>query len=204
MKIKNLGKRIGDMSDLPEELRSQISAGRSGNKDSYIIEIIRDLNGYASINEILAHLYHNHEIVEKRANLSNKIYRMVKTAAIFPVEKRRGVYTVSEEMAASISAADAGTRLGDLENMPDELKKQIGAGARGGKDYAVIQVINDLYDGVANIDEIMVGLFRKHGFVEKKPNIANRIYRMVRDGKIYSAKDRRGFYTTKKKFSEGF
>lgn len=201
MVLDKIGKRFSDLSDLPEELKQQLTGLRGSSKEQAIVAVIQKLDGYASINEMIAHLYYDHKISEKRPNLSNKIYRMVKDGVLFPVEQRRGVYASDEAISKSIDASNAGTRLGKVKTLPKELADQINAKSRSGKDALLIDVINDL-DGAANMDEIIIYLYREHNIIEKKANLANRVYRMIRDGRLFSIEGKRGVYTTKENLSK--
>jgi len=41
-----------------------------------------------------------------------------------------------------------------------------------------------MYDGVANVDEILVGLFRRTGEIYDRQPLANRLYRMGQAGHL--------------------
>lgn len=201
MGIEDVGNRLVDLSDIPEDLKKQLSASKVNRKEQAIIDVIELLGGYASINELLAHLYYQNKIVEKRSNLSNKIYRMIKDGDLYSVESSRGVYASDEKIAKTTDAKDAGTRLGDTNTLPKELKSIVIGKQRGGKDATVIDIIDTKLNGYANTDEIIILLFRLYNIREKKVNLANRIYRLIRDGRLYNVKGKRGVYTTKKELS---
>lgn len=91
-----------------------------------------------------------------------------------------------------------GRRMGNIEDLPEELKSELQACKTDALEDQIIHVINDLYKGMANIDEILVGLYRKFKSMQKRPFLISRLYRMMRSGVIFSVKKKKGVYTTKK------
>lgn len=72
-----------------------------------------------------------------------------------------------------------GSRFGDLGDLPEELLKQIPAARIGELDQQVIDVMRDMFEGVASVDEILVGLYRKTGAIHDRAKLAGKLYRMV-------------------------
>ena len=92
---------------------------------------------------------------------------------------------------------DLGRRLGNMADLPEELKSQLQAGRVGELEQDIIAVIDEMYSGVANVDEILVGLYRKQDKVHQRPYIANKLYRMVSAEQIVSVAKKKGVYRTK-------
>ena len=88
-----VGRRLGDLSDLPDALRRQLSTGKLDDLEEKIVHTLRErYDGIASLDEILVGLYRDFGyIAEDRRVLSNKIYRMAKAGHIERVAKRKGV-----------------------------------------------------------------------------------------------------------------
>ncbi len=97
-----------------------------------------------------------------------------------------------------------GRRLGDLGDLPEELRSQLQATKKDELENQIIQVLDELYQGMANIDEILVGLYRKYEVNQKRQFIANKLYRMTQDELIYSVKGKKGVYTSQKKLEDYF
>lgn len=97
--LKNVGRRLGDLSDLPEALRKQIAAAKLDDLEEKIIKTIRErFDGVANVDEIIVGLYRDHKyITEDRRQLANKLYRMQKVGLVESVPKRKGVYKVKKE-----------------------------------------------------------------------------------------------------------
>lgn len=87
--------RLGDLDDLPEELRSQIKISESDQLEIDIIEAIQTLDGVAAIDEIMVAIWHKTKVVQDRDFLSRKIYRMVQAKTIYSAEKK-GFYQLSD------------------------------------------------------------------------------------------------------------
>jgi hypothetical protein len=81
-----------DLSDLPEELLSQLSGKSQGASDP-LLQIIDDRGGTANLDEILIDLYRKHRQIGKRVLVQNKLYRLSKQGVVWGVPGRKGVYT---------------------------------------------------------------------------------------------------------------
>lgn len=99
--LKSVGRRLGDLSDLPEALRKQIASVKLDDLEEKIIKTIRErFGGIANVDEIIVGLYRDHEyITEDRRQLANKLYRMQKAGLIESVPKRKGIYKTPPEGA---------------------------------------------------------------------------------------------------------
>jgi hypothetical protein len=91
---------------------------------------------------------------------------------------------------------DLGRRLGNLDELPESLRSQLQVGKIGDQEREIIAVIREMYDGVANVDEILVGLFRRTSQIHERQQLANRLYRMGKAGHVTSVPKRKGVYRT--------
>ena len=89
-----------------------------------------------------------------------------------------------------------GRRVGALEDLPAKLRDQLQLGKVADLDQAVIDLIRDDLDGIANLDEILVGLYRKKGDVFERHFVSNKLYRMNKLGLIRSVQGKKGVYET--------
>ena len=94
--LKNAGRRLGDISDLPEALRRQLNASKMDDLEEKIIKTIRErYDGFASIDEVIVGLYRDFGYIsEDRKFIANKIYRMTKAQHLESVQKRKGIVKV--------------------------------------------------------------------------------------------------------------
>lgn len=100
---KDLGRRLGDLSKLPEALRKQIVSAKLDDLEEKILKTLRDrFAGIANLDELMVGLYHDHEyITEDRRKLANKLYRMQQAGLVESVPKRKGVYKLKESATAT-------------------------------------------------------------------------------------------------------
>jgi hypothetical protein len=94
--LKQAGRRLGDISDLPEALRKQITAPKMDDLEEKILKTIKErFGGVASVDEVMVGLYRDFGyITEDRKFLANKIYRMTKSSLLESVPKRKGIVRV--------------------------------------------------------------------------------------------------------------
>jgi hypothetical protein len=96
--LDKVGKRLGDLSDLPEALRKQLNTGKMGDLEEKILKTMRQrYDGIATIDEILVGLFRDFQYVtEDRRTLAGKLYRMTRAGHLEGVPKRKGVWKVKE------------------------------------------------------------------------------------------------------------
>ena len=92
--------------------------------------------------------------------------------------------------------ADLGRRVGNLDDLPPKLREHLQVGKLKDIERIIVDLIRETYDGVANVDEILVGLYRKTGEVYQRQPLANRLYRMAQAGHLSSVPKKRGVYRT--------
>jgi len=89
-----------------------------------------------------------------------------------------------------------GNRLGNLSDLPEELRSQLVSVQRDELEQKIIDAVGGEYGGVATIDEIMVALYRNTGEIHKREALATKIYRMTRKELLVSVPNRKGVYAT--------
>lgn len=95
--IQKVGKRLGDIADLPTVLRDQLR-GRSTTHgiDEQIMGIVRDFDGVAQVDEIMVALWRKHKVLtEDRRALANRLYRLTVRGQLRSVKGRKGVYEIA-------------------------------------------------------------------------------------------------------------
>ena len=93
--------------------------------------------------------------------------------------------------------SDLGKRVGDLTDLPEELRRQLQIGKISELEREIIDVLKDEYAGVANVDEILVGLYRRNGQIHQRQFLANKLYRMGMASQIVSVPRKKGVYRVK-------
>ncbi|MCK7612459.1 hypothetical protein [Roseibium sediminicola] len=111
--------RIGNLDELPEELRSQLKISESDQLEMDIVEVIRSLDSCAAIDEILVGLWRKTGKVEDRDFVARKLYRMTRANTINSVPKKKGYFTTNVDSNVKSS------ELIDLEEISAALKDQL-------------------------------------------------------------------------------
>lgn len=89
---------------------------------------------------------------------------------------------------------DLGKRLGNLAELPEALRSQIPAARLDKLETDILAVLEKVFEGVASVDEILVGLFRHTGEIFDRQKIANKLYRMSNSKLLESVQQKRGVY----------
>jgi hypothetical protein len=108
-----------------------------------------------------------------------------------------------ERLGADDNAADANgvastlprqLRLGDISDLPPSLRAELNISEADQSEQQIIEVIKG-FDGIAAVDEILVGLYRKYKVEGKRRQLGSKLYRMTRKNLIHSVPKRRGLYS---------
>lgn len=93
--LDKVGKRLGNTSDLPEELKNQLQATKTDELERQILDVLSGLEGVGNLDEVLVGLYRKYSVIQERQFLSNKLYRMAKTGHVKSVKGKKGVYQMA-------------------------------------------------------------------------------------------------------------
>ncbi len=117
-------------------------------------------------------------------------------------EKQRGRYVRWREHAAALEEyvrqhpldpdATAVDAL-DTSDLPPELLKQLSGGQSDKLDSQIITVLKAC-NGSADLDQMLIGLFRRFGIIQKRRFLQNKLWRMVRKGQIHRTENARGIF----------
>jgi hypothetical protein len=115
--------------------------------------------------------------------------------------KERGKLARWRKHATALEAyvrqqADGGTTpaldVSDTSGLPPELLKELSNVEADELETQIFAVIGAL-GGSADLDQLLIGLFRKYGTVHKRRFLQNKLWRMVRKGDLQKA-DQRGLF----------
>ncbi len=92
--MSDVGHRIGDVSDLPPELLSQLSIQKLDEVEQAVVNTLTSrYSGIATIDEILVGIYRDSGVLQTdRRKFANKLYRMQSARLIKSADGRKGVY----------------------------------------------------------------------------------------------------------------
>jgi len=99
---KPVPKTLGDISDLPEELLSELSAIKTDDLENQMFTIINACEDkQANIDTILVELYRRFNVIQKRTYLTNKLWRMTQKDGLLWAAEGKGYYTTLEPKVKS-------------------------------------------------------------------------------------------------------
>lgn len=88
-----------------------------------------------------------------------------------------------------------GSRLGNIDDLPEDLRKQIPEFTVDGIDEQVYRVLKEDLDGIGSLSEIMIALYRRFNISDKtRPEITDAIYRLIRKKMVKGIKGRKAIY----------
>lgn len=128
---KPLPQTLGDLSDLPPELVKELNVSKTDEMEDQIFTVINAYGGEADLDQILVGLFRKFAAVQKRRFVQNKLYKMIKSEMIWPVEGKKGVYASTKpsptqlpEIKASSFVIDTGDPEEDDISASSGLKRQ--------------------------------------------------------------------------------
>lgn len=107
-------------------------------------------------------------------------------------------YTRWHEHAAALEAfigqkADAKSQTLDTSDLPPELLKELSAGHADKLEGQIVEVMK-AQGGSADLDQLLIGLYRKSHVVQKRRFLQNKLWRMVRKGVLRKNREDRGTF----------
>lgn len=94
--INRLSLRPEDVNDLPDELIKELSISNTDKTEFLLMEIVEDIGGIASLDQILVALYRRTGEILKRTGLTSRLYRMAQKRLIFNVPNKKGIYSLHD------------------------------------------------------------------------------------------------------------
>lgn len=99
MMSDDIGKRFRDLDALPAELKSQLKRANTDELEDKVLEVIKSLNGSASIDEVMVEYYHHFKKILDRKQLAGKMFRMATKKLIFSIPKKKGIYSIKRPVS---------------------------------------------------------------------------------------------------------
>lgn len=96
-------------------------------------------------------------------------------------------------MKTIVDIKDVGNRIGDISDLPNELKKEI----RPRYTHWLLNKIRENLGGIITIDEALVIWYRKTKEIKKRTQMNGILYGFVRKGLLKQYKDKRGWFILK-------
>jgi hypothetical protein len=99
-----------------------------------------------------------------------------------------------EEFVRQQSSARPLLDAADISDLPPELLKEL-SGTHGDPLERQIIAVLEAHGGSADLDQLLIGLFRKFQVVQKRRFLQNKLWRMVRKGQIQKTKEARNQFS---------
>jgi len=81
----------------------------------------------------------------------------------------------------------------DTSDLPRELLKELSAGHDDKLEGQIVEVMR-AHGGSADLDQLLIGLYRKSKIVQKRRFLQNKLWRMVRKGLLRKNRENRGTF----------
>ena len=81
------------------------------------------------------------------------------------------------------------------DKLPEKIKRELCFGKTDDFSNKIINVLYS-YKGIANIDEIIIGMYRTYGVIKTRNYYVGKLYKMTKKFLINSVKGKKGIYTT--------
>lgn len=128
----------------------------------------------------------------EQANKSGDIDKAVERLAL--AEKLESAAKELVRLAGLTSALPPS--LGNIHDLPQELLDELSVTKTDELEDQLVTVVN-AHDGQADLDQLLVGLYRKFGVKQKRRFLQNKLYRMAKNDLIWVVPGRKGVYSTK-------
>jgi len=83
----------------------------------------------------------------------------------------------------------------EIQGLPDELMEELSITDSDKQEFIIVNLIDEC-GSVANLDRILVGLYKKNGEIHKRSALITRLYRMMQKGLIFGVPSKKGVYST--------
>lgn len=87
-----------------------------------------------------------------------------------------------------------GHRIGNVSDLPEELQQQLASYKLDDTERKILKVMKDSFEGIANLDETIVGLYRVYGEIHERKTVNGKLYRMAKKDLVESVSGRKGVY----------
>jgi hypothetical protein len=107
-------------------------------------------------------------------------------------------FTRWHEHAAALEAfisqkSDEKSQALDTSDLPPELLKELSAGHADKLEGQIVEMMR-AHGGSADLDQLLIGLYRKSKIVQKRRFLQNKLWRMVRKGLLRKNREDRGTF----------
>jgi hypothetical protein len=84
----------------------------------------------------------------------------------------------------------------DLEGLPEELVKELSISDGDRTEFTLLNILEE-FGGIASLDQLLIGLYKKTGEVLKRQALTSRLYRMSQKELIWGVPTKKGVYSNR-------
>jgi len=84
----------------------------------------------------------------------------------------------------------------DLEGLPDDILQELSISSGDKTELTVLNLLEEM-GGIATLDHLIIGLFRKTGEKYKRQTLTSKLYRMSQKEMIFSVPTKKGVYSNR-------
>jgi|ETNmetMinimDraft_33_1059910.scaffolds.fasta_scaffold117111_1 hypothetical protein len=85
--------------------------------------------------------------------------------------------------------------IGDISDLPPELLNELSVVRTDELEDQILSIMHACEDGVVNIDQVLVGLYRNHGVIKERRFLQNKLYRMSKKAIVFPVPGERAVYS---------
>ncbi len=134
------------------------------------------------------------DVFECLASLEADMYAHLDRTDLTEEERARCLGWLARlEPLRALAAASRPASLAEIADLPPELLKELNVPS----DQLETQIVAVLQGASApvDLDQILVGLFRRFAVIQKRRFLQNKLWRMVKKQQIHKMKNRKGLYS---------
>jgi hypothetical protein len=84
----------------------------------------------------------------------------------------------------------------EIEGLPDELIKELSVSEGDKTEFAILSIIEES-GGIATLDRLLIGLYKRTGEIYERQTLTSRLYRMGQKELVFSVPNRKGVYSNR-------
>ena len=94
-----------------------------------------------------------------------------------------------------VNEAEIGKRIGNIGDLPDSVRSQLEITQVDDLEQKVLSTLTQRFDGVATIDEVIVGLYRVFGYETKaRQEVIDKLTKMTDSGLLKAHEDKKDVF----------
>lgn len=85
----------------------------------------------------------------------------------------------------------------DLEGLPQEQLDELSITSADKAEFSILALMEES-GGIMSLDQVIVGLYRQTGTIQKRQTVTSRLYRMAQKELLYNVPNKKGVYSVRR------